>query len=158
MTHGTAQMEHWARSWTAVVITSPNTEGTEVALLLMNLSGPDTSCSSFLCIIHRPLAWEVNLWGVFNRRCGMINWCSSLMICHFQSLSLLAACLPRCFALKGEVRLQRNPSKSNSFHNPLNTPEFQCYVLSLPACHYKKSPSVCNPDIISCWARSFKIA
>lgn len=138
----------------AVVITSPVTEGTEVALPLMKLWGPDTSysCSSCHCIIHRPLTREVNPWGVFNRGYGRTDWCSSL----------LAACLPRCFALEGEKRLQRNPSKSNSYHNPFNTPEFECYVLSLPAClpasHYKKPPSVCNPDIISCWARSFKIA
>lgn len=56
----------------AVVITSPVTEGTEVALPLMKLWGPDTSysCSSCHCIIHRPLTREVNPWGVFNRGYG----------------------------------------------------------------------------------------
>lgn len=158
MAHGTAQMEYWASSWAAVVITPLVTEGTEEALPLMKLSGSDTShsCFSWLCITH--IAWEANPRGVFNRGYGRIDWCSSLIIWSFQSLSLLAGCLPRCFALEEEKRPQRNPSKSNRYHDPFNTSEFEPYVLSLSACHYKKSPSVCNPDIISCWARSFKTA
>lgn len=160
MIHSTAQMEFWTSSWTAVGITSPVTQGTKVALPLMKLSGPDTnhSCSSWLCIIHRPLAWEVNPWGVFNRGYGRIDWSSSPMIWSFWSLSLLAGCLPGILHLKEKKDSKETPQSPTVIIIflillNLSVMSFPC----LPAT-IKKPPSVCNADIISCWTRSFKIA
>lgn len=129
-------MKHWASSWAIVVITSPATEGTEVALPLMKLTQVLTQvAAAFQCIsiIHKPLVREVNPCGVFNRGTGRINWCSSLLILRVQSLSMLTGCLPRCFAHKGERRPQRSPSKPNICHKPFNTHDLECFLLCLPA-------------------------
>lgn len=118
------------------MITSAAAEGTEVALPLMKLSQVPTQVAAALHdigITHRPLAREVSPWGAFNTGSGRINWCSSLLILSFQILSVLAGCLPRCFALEGERRFQRSPSKPNSCHNPSNTPELECLLVCLPA-------------------------
>lgn len=110
-----------------------------------------------ICIICRPLSWGLSPRGACTRGAGGINWYSPLLNIIFQSLFVLAARLPTCFALEGERSLQKSsqsPRVVIIFLIPLNWSVFS--LACLPAA--VKIQSICNPDFISCWARSFKIA